>query len=77
QPTGDGPVLQPQEPKTKRSDSQPAKLAYRISEAVLTSGLARSTLYELIASGRLKSVKIGGRRLISADSLKELLSGAG
>lgn len=40
------------------------KIAYRIDEAVKASGLGRTFLYERIASGELKSVKIGGRRLI-------------
>jgi excisionase family DNA binding protein len=48
---------------------QPEKLAYRIDEAVKASGLGRTFLYERIASGELKSVKIGGRRLILKDDL--------
>ena len=39
------------------------KLAYRIEQAVAASGLGRTTLYEEIKAGRLKAVKIAGRRL--------------
>lgn len=53
--------------------TQPA-VAYRINDAVQISGLGRSKIYELIATGDLESVKIGGRRLIIADSLRGLLS---
>jgi excisionase family DNA binding protein len=50
------------------------KLAYRMSEAQAVSGLSRSTLYQLIASQRLSSIKVGGRRLIPAESLRALLA---
>ncbi|WKL56111.1 hypothetical protein Q1W73_10400 [Asticcacaulis sp. ZE23SCel15] len=43
------------------------KLAYRIDEAVKASGLGRSFLYEKMAEGKLRSVKVGGRRLITAQ----------
>lgn len=41
------------------------KLAYSIDEATELLGIGRSLLYELIAQGKLGSVKAGGRRLIS------------
>jgi excisionase family DNA binding protein len=52
---------------------QSAKLAYRIDEAGSATGLSRSTLYGLIASGRLRSIKAAGRRLILADDLRAFL----
>lgn len=52
------------------------KLAYRIDEAVKASGLGRTFLYERIASGELKSVKIGGRRLIMRSDLVAFLENA-
>ncbi|WKL58003.1 helix-turn-helix domain-containing protein [Asticcacaulis sp. ZE23SCel15] len=54
----------------------PPKLAYRIDEAVRATGLGRSFLYERMAEGSLKSVKIGGRRLILQDDLMAFLRGA-
>lgn len=51
------------------------KLAYRIDEAVKASGLGRSFLYERMADGSLKSIKIGGRRLILRDDLLRFLCG--
>jgi excisionase family DNA binding protein len=53
------------------------KLAFRIDEAVVASGLSRSTLYNLIAAGTLPSVRVAGRRLIlKADLIKLLTGGA-
>ncbi len=56
----------------------------RIADAVRTRGVGRSTLYELIGDGRIKTrlVKarrdsIRGIRLISADSLDAYIEGAG
>jgi excisionase family DNA binding protein len=49
------------------------KIAYRIDEAVQASGLGRTFLYERMASGELKSIKIGGRRLIRATDLMDFL----
>ncbi len=49
------------------------KLAFRVTEAVAVSGLSRSTLYELLKAGKLRAVKIGGRRLILRESLQALL----
>ncbi len=49
------------------------KLAFRVNEAVAVSGLSRSTIYELLKAGKLRAVKIGGRRLILRESLQALL----
>lgn len=49
-------------------------LAYGIAEAVAVSGLSRSSIYELIRSGELRSIKIAGRRLIPASELRTLLT---
>jgi excisionase family DNA binding protein len=50
------------------------KRAYRINEAVAAYRLSRSTIYKLIATGTLRTVKIGGRRLIPRDALEGLLN---
>lgn len=51
------------------------RLAHRINDAAALAGLSRSTLYELMKTGKLHTIKIGGRRLIPADALRELLQG--
>ena len=50
-----------------------SKLAYSIKEACRASSLGRTTLYAHIKSGRLKTIKVGGRTLIPAESLESLL----
>lgn len=54
----------------------PAKLAYGVDEAIHVSGLGRTFLYEHITNGQLRSVKVGGRRLILHDDLLAFLKGA-
>ena len=49
------------------------KLSYTISEAVVASGLGRTTLYELIKQGELPRVKVGARTLIRRQDLKAML----
>lgn len=51
--------------------------AYRVDEAATAFRLSRSTLYKLMAAGALRSVKIGGRRLIPVDAIEGLLAGGG
>lgn len=52
-----------------------ARRAYQVDEAVAAYRLSRSTLYKLMAIGKLRTVKIGGRRLIPVDAIEALLDG--
>jgi excisionase family DNA binding protein len=49
------------------------RLVYSVGEAARACGLSRATLYRLIASGKLKTVKVGARRLVLRSALDELL----
>jgi excisionase family DNA binding protein len=49
------------------------KLAYTIPEAVVASGLGRTTIYELIKRGELARAKIGGRTVIRRQDLEAML----
>jgi excisionase family DNA binding protein len=51
------------------------KLAFTIREACAASTLGKTTLYAHINAGRLKAVRLGGRTIIPADSLRLLISG--
>lgn len=51
------------------------KLAYSIREAMHTSSLGRTKIYDLIKAGELQAVRIGGRTVIPAESLHALISG--
>ena len=53
--------------KTKIADIQPQdgdRLAFMIPEFCVAARIGRSTVYEEIRSGRLKTVKVGSRTLI-------------
>ena len=52
------------------------RLVYSIREAAQATGLSLATLYRLISDGRLKTVKIGARRLIPVAALTALLDAA-
>lgn len=51
------------------------KLAYSVKQTCEVSSLGRTSIYALIAEGKLKVVRIGGRTLILAESLHDLLAG--
>ena len=53
--------------------SQLEKLLYGVSEAAEMTGIGRSKLYEELTAGRLRSVKVGTRRLIPRESLEEFV----
>lgn len=50
------------------------KLLLRPAEAAARLGIGRTKLYELMASGQLRSVKIGGARRVSATALAEFVA---
>lgn len=62
-------------PTSAREDMPARKLAYSIKEAADAVGLCRSSIYRLMATGELPSIKIGKRRLIAADVLNRLVMG--
>jgi excisionase family DNA binding protein len=65
-PTKDGPV-------SKSEITAGDKLAYHIDDACQIIGLSRASIYKLMGEGKLRSVKVAGRRLIPAEALRALL----
>jgi excisionase family DNA binding protein len=51
------------------------KIGYSIREACHASSLGRTTLYNHIAAGRLRAVRVGGRTIIPAEALHALIAG--
>ena len=51
------------------------KRALRINDYCAAYGLGRSTVYKLMKEGKLRTVLIGGRRLIPVEAAEALLSG--
>lgn len=56
-------------------EHNPPKIGYSIREACHASSLGRSTIYNHIAAGRLRAVRVGGRTIIPAEALHALVSG--
>ena len=50
------------------------RMLYPINDAVEVLGIGRSTLYELIATGEIQTVKIGRRTLIAHDELERYVT---
>jgi len=48
-------------------------LAVGVNDATRLSGLGKSKLWELVASGKLAVKRVGRRTLISYESLKQLV----
>ena len=50
---------------------------FSLGEAAGLTGLCVSTLYNLMGDGRLQSIKVGGRRLVTREALDALLVASG
>jgi excisionase family DNA binding protein len=48
-----------------------------IKQVIYELGISRTALYELINAGKLKTVKIGRRRLVPIEAIEELIAGLG
>ncbi|MCL2090337.1 MAG: helix-turn-helix domain-containing protein [Micrococcales bacterium] len=46
-------------------------VAYNVNEAAQSLRISRDKIYELIRSGRLRTVKVGRRRLVPVAALDE------
>lgn len=59
-----------------RKESSPTveRQLYRVPDAVQVLGVGRSTVYELIRTGRLRSVKQGRTRLIPASAIADYVA---
>ncbi len=49
------------------------KLAASVPETAAMTGLSRSGIYNLLTSGKLRSVTVGSRRLIPMSAIRELI----
>ncbi len=59
--------------KVHRPATPDAMLAYTIESATTVSGLSRSRIYQLLASGEIENRKIGRRTMILARSLSDYI----
>jgi excisionase family DNA binding protein len=51
------------------------RLAYSINDAAKALSLGRTSIYVMIAEGRLEAFKLGRRTLIKAESIRRLVEG--
>jgi excisionase family DNA binding protein len=49
-------------------------LAISINDAAKALGLGRTSIYVMIADGRLEAFKLGRRRLVAAESIRRLVA---
>jgi excisionase family DNA binding protein len=59
--------------KLPQKTDRPDRRGYSISETQHITNLSKPTIYRLLGSGKLKSVKILGRRIIPAEAVDELM----
>jgi excisionase family DNA binding protein len=52
------------------------KIAYTVPEAMAAIGIGRTFLYRLAKEGKIELSKIGGRTLVTAESLRRLVEEA-
>jgi len=52
-----------------------APLLYRVEEAAEALRVGRTVVYELIRCGALRTVKVGTRRLVPVEALREYVAG--
>jgi excisionase family DNA binding protein len=57
-----------------RVRQSPGKMLYRVTEAMTVLSMSRSVIYDEIRSGRLRSVKRGRSRLISASAIADYIA---
>lgn len=50
------------------------QILFNVREAAVALGIGRSSLYELLSNGDLKSVKIGQRRLVPRASIEAFVA---
>lgn len=53
-----------------------SKITCSVKDAAELTGLGKTTLYSLLAEGKITGIRIGTKRLIHVDSLRRLLEAA-
>ncbi|MGO9543430.1 MAG: helix-turn-helix domain-containing protein [Rhodomicrobium sp.] len=61
--------------KTQSQKPRIEARALRIKDAAQAYGISRSLIYKMMGDGRLRTVKIGRRRLIPVAAIEALLEG--
>ena len=59
--------------KSETEAGQTNRLAFRVQPFCKSIGIGRTKFYELVRDGKIKTVVIGGRRLVPADEAQRLV----
>jgi len=63
--------------RTQRQDNPTPPLAVSVSDAARLLSVSRDTIYRLIQTGKLRTVKLNGRRVVPMRELERLLEEGG
>lgn len=61
-------------PETHQTNNMPPRAALRPREAAHALGVSPSKIAKMLATGELRSVKLGWARLIPVDAIDEILA---
>ena len=56
-----------------KSEEAYTPLAYRVRDFCTSVGLGKTKFYELLREGKIKTISIGGRRLVPADEAQRIV----
>ena len=59
--------------KLKIETGEPNCLAFRVQPFCKSIGIGKTKFYELLAAGKIRTIVIGGRRLVPADEAQRLV----
>lgn len=60
--------------ETEETPAVVVPVVYRVEEAAEALRISRDSIYELIRSGRLRTIKVGARRLVPLVALHEYVT---
>jgi len=61
------------EVKIMTTDTPTSRLAYSVNSFCEAVDISRTTFYQLIADGKLKTVKVGNKTLVTADEAQRFI----
>jgi excisionase family DNA binding protein len=59
--------------KSSMDSVEPDRLAFRVKPFCESIGISRTTFYELVRNGKIRTIVIGGRRLVPAAEAQRLV----
>jgi excisionase family DNA binding protein len=59
----------------EKQSAETSRRALRVNEFCRAYGVSRATTYKLMKSGKLRTVRIAGRRLVPVDEAEALIEG--